>query len=170
MIIQLDFDTVSFVVSWAHKMHDFKQLNSAQDKWFDKNNTSMNVIIIGKLGEVVAGMELGCAPSFDIYSGGDNGHDLNAWGLSWQVKTSSLPELIFNTKHEFVADAAVLVTHIATKQQVTCDPRFKILGGISRRKFVKCFVEKNYGYGSRFIVGCNELTALSVIKQQQLQI
>jgi len=163
VIIKLGAGVVAFVVDWAQQMAEFKQANGGQDKWFDVANTSMNVQIVGKLGEVVAGVALGCPPSFDIYSGGDDGCDLAAWGLSWQVKTSSRSELIFDDASKFSADAAVLVMHCATKLLVVDDPRFEVLGGISRSRFMSRCVVKDYGYGDRLVVGSESLTPLDAI-------
>jgi len=165
VIVELPADVVSCVVEWARMVQKFKQANGAQDKWFDESSTSLDVMVTGKLGEVVIGRALGCVPSFAVSLGGDGGCDLDAWGLRWQVKTSSLTELIFNDENDFTADVAVLVTHLARKDQVAADPRFKILGGISRSKFMRHHGVKDFGYGNRLTVNANNLTDLDFIKQ-----
>jgi len=156
---------VDEVLYWAQEIDEVKRSNNIKNKKFDANNTDVGVHAIGMLGELAAGRIFGVDPDWEIYLSGDNGLDMFAWGLSWQIKTSSMRKLIFNSEKDFVADGAVLVHHLATKQKVFVEPVFDVVGAIGRNKFFDLYYEQDFGYGTRLVVDSESLIDLHKIKQ-----
>ena len=156
---------VEEVLSWAKKIEEVKRSNNIRNKKFDVNNTDVGVHAIGMLGELAAGRIFSVDPDWGIYLSGDNGMDMFAWGLSWQIKTSSMRKLIFNSEKDFVSDGAVLVHHLASKQKVFDTPIFDVVGGISRKRFLNLYYEHDFGYGTRLVVDSDVLVDLEKIKQ-----
>jgi hypothetical protein len=57
---------------------------------------------MGLFGEIAAGARYwALCLTLDFTVGGDGGDDLEAWGLTWQIKTSSMSKLIFNGLDDF---------------------------------------------------------------------
>lgn len=160
MIVKFDEDDVEFVRAWAQACNAKK----TQDKKIDATQTDEFVSCMGKFGEIAAGRALGTFPNFDITVGGDGGNDLEAWGLTWQIKTSSIRKLIFNSLDEFSSDAAILVHLISGKEKMFELPHFHVLGGISKTKFEKQHYKHDFGYGMRAVCDLDHLTALDTIK------
>ena len=156
---------VAEVLYWAQEIEDVKRSNNVRNKKFDVNNTDVGVHAIGMLGELAAGRVLGAQPDWEIYLDGDDGNDMTAWGLTWQIKTSSMRKLIFNSEKDFVSDGAVLVHHLASKQKVFDTPIFDVVGGISRKRFLNLYYEHDFGYGTRLVVDSDVLVDLEKIKQ-----
>jgi hypothetical protein len=156
---------VDEVLYWAQEIEDVKRTNNVRNKKFDVNNTDVGVHAIGMLGELAAGRVLGAQPDWDIYLAGDDGNDMTAWGLTWQIKTSSMRKLIFNHETDFVTDAAILVHHLAPKHKVFEQPVFNVVGGISKSRFLKLYYEHNFGYGIRLVVEGDDLTDMENIKK-----
>jgi hypothetical protein len=156
---------VDEVLYWAQEIEDVKRSNNVRNKKFDVNNTDVGVHAIGMLGELAAGRVLGAQPDWEIYLSGDDGNDMTAWGLTWQVKTSSMRKLIFNYESDFVTDAAVLVHHHASKHKVFEHPVFEVVGGISRKRFMALYYEHDFGYGVRLVVDADDLIGMETIKK-----
>ena len=162
MIVKFDQDDVEFVQAWARACNAQK----TQDKKIDVTQTDEFVSCMGKFGEIAAGRALDAYPNFDITVGGDGGNDLKAWGMTWQVKTSSIRKLIFNSVDEFVSDAAVLVHLLSSKGSMFAVPHFHVLGGISRSRFEKQHYKHDFGYGMRAVCDLDQLTGLNTIKEK----
>jgi len=165
MIVEFLSHEVDEVLYWAQEIEDVKRTNNVRNKKFDVNNTDVGVHAIGMLGELAAGRVLGAQPDWAIYLSGDDGNDMTAWGLTWQIKTSSMRKLIFNHESDFITDAAVLVHHIAPKQRVFEQPVFDVVGGISRTRFMALCFEHDFGYGVRLVVDGDDLTSMKTIKK-----
>jgi hypothetical protein len=161
---------VDEVLYWAQEIEDVKRTNNVRNKKFDVNNTDVGVHAIGMLGELAAGRVLGAQPDWAIYLAGDDGNDMTAWGLTWQIKTSSMRKLIFNHESDFITDAAVLVHHIAPKQRVFEQPVFDVVGGISRTRFMALCFEHDFGYGVRLVVDGDDLTSMETIKKARWEV
>jgi hypothetical protein len=77
-----------------------------KDKTTLKTKISLSINVQKPLQWVCFG-ELACARyldaelNLDFTKGGDDGNDLEAWGLKWQIKTSSIRKLIFNWHPRF---------------------------------------------------------------------
>lgn len=160
MIVKFDQDDVEFVRAWVKAC----DIEKTQRKKIDATQTDEFVSCMGKFGEIAAGRALGAFPNFDITIGGDGGNDLEAWGLTWQIKTSSIKKLIFNNLDEFFSDAAILVHLISGKEKMFELPHFHVLGGISKTKFKKHYYKHDFGYGMRAVCDREHLTALDQIK------
>jgi hypothetical protein len=164
MIVEFLSHEVDEVLYWAQEIEDVKRTNNVRNKKFDVNNTDVGVHAIGMLGELAAGRVLGAQPDWEIYLDGDDGNDMTAWGLTWQIKTSSMRKLIFNHDSDFITDAAVLVHHLASKQKVFENPVFDVVGGISRARFARLCYGHDFGYGVRLVVDGDDLTDMMTIK------
>jgi hypothetical protein len=164
MIVEFLSHEVDEVLYWAQEIEDVKRTNNVRNKKFDVNNTDVGVHAIGMLGELAAGRVLGAQPDWEIYLDGDDGNDMTAWGLTWQVKTSSMRKLIFNHESDFITDAAVLVHHLASKHKVFENPVFDVVGGISRARFMGLCYGHDFGYGVRLVVDGDDLTDMMTIK------
>ena len=160
MIVKFDQDDVEFVRAWSKTCNAQKTL----DKKIDATQTDEFICCMGKFGEIAAGRALDAYPNFNITVGGDGGNDLEAWGLTWQIKTSSIRKLIFNSLDEFTSDAAILVHLISNKKQMFELPHFHVLGGISQKRFIKQHYTHDFGYGMRVVCDLDQLTALDTIK------
>ena len=160
MIVKFDQDDVEFVRAWSQSC----KAKKTQDKKIDATQTDEFVSSMGKFGEIAAGRVLGAFPNFDITIGGDGGNDLKAWGLTWQIKTSSIRKLIFNSLDEFTSDAAILVHLLSSKEKMYEIPHFHVLGGISKERFIKQHHTHDFGYGMRAVCDLDQLTPLETIK------
>lgn len=160
MIYTLSASEVAAAHEWVGGKLQIKAAHDIRDKKFDKTNTSEGVSLIGMMGEIAGCRVLGAEPNLSVMIGGDDGFDCVAHGLLWQIKTSSLPALIINSVDDFVADAALLVRHLAEKSSVAVDPRFEIIGGVSRKRFIKQHFLHDYGYGMRLVMNADDLTPI----------
>jgi len=160
MIYRLTDTEIAAAHQWVADKLRIKQAHDIRDKKFDRTNSSQGVSLIGIMGEIAGCRALNTEPNLAVMIGGDDGTDCDAYGLSWQIKTSSLRALIFNAEQDFVADAALLVRHLADKYSVADNPTFEIIGGVSRKRFMREHFEHDYGYGARLVMNANDLTAL----------
>ena len=165
MIVKFDQDDVEFVRDWAIQLETYKTANGCAFINFLEYSNEV-IECMGKFGEMAAARALNTYPNFDITKEGDNGIDLNAWGLTWQVKTSNIRKLIFNSLDEFVSDAAVLVHLLSSKESMFEVPHFQVLGGISRSRFEKQHYKHDFGYGMRAVCDLDQLTGLNTIKEK----
>lgn len=163
MIYALTMEEVAAAHQWVSEKLRIKATHDIRDKKFDRTNTSQGVSLIGIMGEIAGCNALNTQPNLEVMIGGDDGFDCVAYGLTWQIKTSSLRALIFNSADDFTADAALLVKHLADKHDVPDDPRFEIIGGVSRKRFLRECGEHNYGYGMRLVMPADELTAVETL-------
>jgi len=163
MIVKFDQDDVEFVRDWAKQLETYKTANGCAFINFLEYSNEV-IECMGKFGEMAAARALNTYPNFDITQKGDNGIDLEAWGLTWQVKTSNIRKLIFNSVDEFVSDAAVLVYLLTSKEKMYEIPHFHVLGGISKARFIKQHYTHDFGYGMRVVCDLDQLTPLETIK------
>jgi hypothetical protein len=160
MIYTLTDQEIWAANDWVERKLRVKETHDIRDKKFDRNNTSQGVSLIGIMGEIAGCRALRTEPNLEVMIGGDDGRDCKAFGLSWQIKTSGLRALIFNSADDFVADAALLVRHLADKHSVADDPTFEIMGGVSRKRFLRTHFLHDYGYGERLVMNADDLTPL----------
>ena len=152
--IKLSQEQIDKAVDWCMNVRSHK----GKDLKFDVNNTSRGVDIMGRLGEIAASEVFGGEIDWSLHGGGDPGHDIYIFGKSAQVKTSSLPTLIFNDENQFIADVAILVQLIGTKTEPqNINNIWRVWGVVSKPKFMRLHIKKNYGYGERLILQANHL-------------
>lgn len=157
-VITLTEEELMDGLRFVHKVRENKRIYEVTDKKFDKNNSSYSVNLMGRLGEIACAKTLGLQVDNSIVPSGDDGHDLkSALGKSIQVKTSTLPQLIFNAPELFVSDYAVLVRFIGDKQLPHVDSKFEIMGWIEREIFLANYFNHDYGYGIRLVMNADQL-------------
>jgi hypothetical protein len=157
MIVQLTDEQIHQAIQFIDEMRSDKIEKSVIDKKFDQKNTSYAVNLMGYLGEVAVASVLNVDTDNTVRTAGDSGYDLVFNNKTIQVKTSTLPSLIFNALELFTADVAVLVQLIGDRQNPHIDSQFAILGWISKEEFNKNYYTKDYGYGIRFVIDADKL-------------
>lgn len=157
MIVQLTDEQIHQAIQFIDEMRSDKIEKSVIDKKFDQKNTSYAVNLMGYLGEVAVASVLNVDTDSTVRTAGDSGYDLVFNNKTIQVKTSTLPSLIFNALELFTADVAVLVQLIGDRQNPHIDSQFAILGWISKEEFNKNYYTKDYGYGIRFVIDADKL-------------
>jgi hypothetical protein len=162
--IELNEDEIMDALRFVHRVRENKKLYEVTDKKFDRNNSSYSVNLMGQLGELACGKGLGLQVDRTITPSGDNGHDLvTPLGKNIQVKTSTLPQLIFNAPELFVSDVAVLVQFFGDKQLPHVDSRFELVGWVTREVFLANHYKHDYGYGTRLVMDANQLQPIEVL-------
>jgi hypothetical protein len=151
---------IEHAVAFINKLTKDKNKNNVYDAKFDKNNTSYSVNLMGYLGEMAAAKVLGVETDSEIRTHGDEGFDLKLNKKTIQVKTSTLPELIFNRLDLFSADLGVLVQLEGDRVNPHVDAIYHVIGYISKEDFMESYSIKNYGYGDRFVTGLGKLSPL----------
>lgn len=156
--IRLTQEQIDKAVDWCMNVRSHK----GRDLKFDVNNSSRGVDIMGRLGEIAATQVFGGEIDWSLHGGGDPGFDTHFFGLSAAIKTSSLPTLIFNDESYFTTDIAVLVQLVGDKTQPQqLSNIWRVWGVVSREKFMRLHMKKNYGYGERLILQANHLKSPS---------
>jgi hypothetical protein len=156
--IILTEDEIIDSLRFVHRVRENKKQYEVTDKKFDKNNSSYSVNLLGQLGEVACARGLGLQVDRTISPSGDNGHDLvTSLGKNIQVKTSTLPQLIFNAPELFISDIAVLVQFYGDKQLPHVDSEFDLVGWVTREVFLANHYLHDYGYGTRLVMDANQL-------------
>lgn len=158
IIITLTDKEIQDSLNFVNQMREDKHEHNVKDKKFDSKNTSYSVNLMGHLGECAASRVYGGRVDTTVRTGGDAGYDLIVGGLTYQVKTSTTRDLIFNAPELFSADRAILVTLVGDRTQPHINSKFIVWGHISRRKFMEVFTYRNYGYGDRLVCGLEYLT------------
>jgi hypothetical protein len=162
--IELNEDEIMDALRFIHRVRENKKQYEVTDKKFDRNNSSYSVNLMGQLGEMACGKGLGLQVDRTITPSGDNGHDLvTPLGKNIQVKTSTLPQLIFNAPELFVSDIAVLVQFFGDKQLPHVDSRFELVGWVTREVFLANHYKHDYGYGTRLVMDANQLQPIEVL-------
>lgn len=164
--IQLTPKQISHTVDWVNECQNLKRNSNATDHWFDKNQTSNSVALVGKLGEIAAQQIFGGTIDWDIHIHGDNGQDLKLKHHTALVKTNTYQgdprkvHLIVNTLEEVQrADASILV-HLQGNKHKPDDPDniWEICGIISQAKYLKHHKTRDYSNGTRTYVTKESLT------------
>jgi hypothetical protein len=164
MILTFMPDEVQAVRNWAKGYTAYKDAMGCKTKLF-ADYSHETLLCMGKFGECAASVITGATVNWDIQKQGDGGNDLHAYGLDWQVKTSTLHKLIFLNLDEFSSDGAILVNLLSTKEKMFDCPSFEVMGGISKNKFSKVHYENDFGYGARVACDAKSLTPLDKIKR-----
>lgn len=152
LLVTLSDQEVAKTLEFVAEMREDKVKHNVKDRMFDIKNTSEGINIIGHLGEQAVAKVLGIPVDTTVLTGGDAGHDLTLNGTTIQVKTSILPKLIFNAKHLFKSDVAVLVQYIGADNRTAHeDPRFQIWGWVDQEEFFKSYYNEDFGYGRRLV-------------------
>jgi hypothetical protein len=166
--VSLSPDEVAQSVAFIQQVRHDKSSHSVRDQMFDQRNTSEGINQIGHLGEMAVGKVLGVPVDMEIRTGGDEGYDLFYEGKTVQVKTSTRSSLIFNAKHLFSADTAILCQYIGTdRQHAELSPHFVLWGWIDRQTFLENYQIKDYGYGDRLVVNLPLLRPLATLTPYQ---
>jgi hypothetical protein len=162
--VELTLDEIMDALRFVHLVRENKKQYEVTDKKFDRNNSSYSVNLMGQLGEMACGKGLGLQVDRTVTPSGDNGHDLStALGKNIQVKTSTLPQLIFNAPELFVSDYAVLVQFFGDKQLPHVDSKFSLIGWTTRELFLANHYKHDYGYGIRLVMDANQLQPIEVL-------
>jgi hypothetical protein len=156
-------EEIKEAIEFIDKLTMDKLTNSVYDQKFDRNNSSYSVNLMGYLGEMAAAKVLKVKTDNKIRTHGDEGFDLKLNGKTIQVKTSTLPELIFNRLNLFKADIGLLVQLEGDKTRPHLNAVYHVIGYITKDDFINSYKKKNYGYGDRFTVGLNNLRPLEEI-------
>ncbi|CAB5221848.1 hypothetical protein UFOVP359_99 [uncultured Caudovirales phage] len=153
-------EEIDHAVSFIDKLTKDKAKNKVYDAKFDRNNTSYSVNLMGYLGELAAAKVLGIKTDTEIRTHGDEGFDLKLNSKTIQVKTSTLPELIFNRLNLFTADVGMLVQFQGDRTRPHINSVYHVIGYIKKEDFLKSYYTKNYGYGDRFVIGLSKLSSI----------
>ena len=155
---------VTQTLEFVRQVIDNKRSHEVTDRKFDTNNTSEGVNILGHLGEQVVSQILDVPIDLDLYEVRDTGVDATYAGRTAQIKTSTLPKLIFNYPTHFKTEIAVLVQYIgANKSKAHEDPRFRLWGWIDRETFMQNYYLQNFGYGDRLVLDAVSLKPMSFL-------
>lgn len=166
ILLRLTDKEISTTVDWVNECQNLKRNSNATDHWFDKNQTSNSVALVGKLGEVAAQKYFGGTIDWDIHIHGDNGQDLQLKHHTALVKTNTYQgnpknvHLIINTLEEVQrADASILI-HLQGDKHNADNPNniWEICGIISQTKYLKHHKTLDYGNGTRTYVTKESLT------------
>lgn len=141
-----------------------KQKHKVVDLWYDQNNSSFGVNVMGHLGEVAVSKVLGTPVDYEIRTHGDEGWDTVLDGRTVQIKTSTQESLIFNSKAAFKADIAILVVYLGEDRANShIDPRFKVVGWVTREDFFQYHYKHDFGHGVRMVMDSFALQTLDEI-------
>lgn len=161
-IVKLDALDLLHIALFSERQRCVKRSLSVPSRKYDQSKGEYEVQYIGTMGEYAISKHCDVPIDTNIHVGGDNGTDLviNGWGC--QVKTTvyggKTIDVIVNSMDEFKAQVLIGV-------QVLSPTRVKILGCIGRRRFRKCAITKDYGYGERLKVSAQELAPIDVLNQ-----
>ena len=136
---------------WTAAKQAFKAEHLVRDKWYDMHSSSEAVDLMGRLGEMAAVQAFGLdidILNWEIGHAGDSGADFTAFGLTWDAKTSTRQELIFDDVAAFKAQAAVLVQMLGDRRH-PIDGTFRVGGVCSRARFLRECESHDYGHGTR---------------------
>lgn len=160
-------DEIMDALRFVHRVRENKKQYEVVDRKFDKGNTSYSVNLLGRLGEMACARVLLLQPDHSISPGGDDGHDLvSVLGKTIQVKTSTLPSLIFNAPELFVSDVAVLCQFFGDKVLPHVDGKFDVVGWIDRQTFLDNHYKRDYGYGERLVMDADQLRPIEELANE----
>ena len=149
--IKLTTNALSRALEWTAAKQAFKVEHLVTDKWYDRHSSSEAVDLMGRLGEMAAVQAFGLdfdVLNWEIGHAGDSGADFTAFGFTWDAKTSTLQELIFDDAAAFKAQAAILVQMLGDRRH-PIDGQFRVGGVCSRARFMRECESHDYGHGTR---------------------
>ena len=160
MIIDLTGFDLQYIAMFAERQHAVKVATSATSKKHDESKSEFELHYIGAMGEYAVSKEHGAPMDERVHLGGDDGVDFVINGYECHVKTFTYtgpnPEF-------FIDDIDCFTAEIGIGTRVLSPTRVEISGCISRKRFEKYMVKKEYGYGSRLMVPCHLLQPLDVL-------
>lgn len=167
MIYSFTTDEIDFVRQHSEFQYKVKRSNTKiVDKSFFKGaEKSIETAAMGLLGEFAACKFIGGKPDLAIHGGGGAEYDAIWLGKTWQIKTSVIRKLIFNDLNDFATFGAILVHLLTPRSEIFVDPKFHVLGGISKTRFIKTFYNYDFGNGNRVVCDYTDLTALDHIER-----
>ena len=163
--IRLTDVEVRLATDWTNAKQAFKKQHRVVDQWYDRNSNSAAVDLMGRLGEIAAcralDLDWSTVLDWEIRPEGDSGIDFVAYGYRWDVKTSTLRDLIFNSTEHFKADVALLVQLVGDRQRPE-DPAsvWRVWGVCSQAKFQRDCVEHVYDERKRVKVTNDKLVSV----------
>ena len=167
LAVELDRAEVDETLAFVEAMRVDKVDNQVKDMMFDQKNTSEGINIIGHLGEQAVGKVLDIPVDTEVRTHGDEGWDLEYKGLRIQVKTSTLPKLIFNAPRLFSADIAILAQYVGEDRKNAQEtPQFRIWGWVTKDEFLKNYYSENFGYGDRLVLDAHSLHSLDCLDDE----
>ncbi len=128
------------------------------------NQGDFAIHYIGMLGEIAVSRAIGTRINAEITVGGDGAVDMDLYGQTIQVKTSShakTPEprfLIFNSTDDFATDWAVSCS-------VQSPTVVKVHGFVGKEKFLIRSVERDFGYGQRICLDEKYLSPIEKFRE-----
>lgn len=163
--IRLTDVEVRLAQEWSVAKQNFKRSHRVRDQWYDRNSNSASVDLMGRLGEIAAcrALDLDWSTMLDweIRPEGDSGIDFVAFGYKWDVKTSTLSDLIFNSTAHFKADIALLVQLVGDRQRSESEASvWRVWGVCSQAKFQRDCVEHVYDERHRVKVTNDKLVSV----------
>jgi len=163
--IRLTDVEVRLAQEWSVAKQNFKRSHRVKDQWYDRNSNSASVDLMGRLGEIAAcralDLDWSTVLDWEIRPEGDSGIDFVAFGYKWDVKTSTLSDLIFNSTAHFKADIALLVQLVGDRQRPESEESvWRVWGVCSQAKFLRDCVEHVYDARHRVKVTNNKLVSV----------
>jgi hypothetical protein len=163
--IRLTDVEVRLAQEWSVAKQNFKRSHRVKDQWYDRNSNSASVDLMGRLGEIAAcralDLDWSTVLDWEIRPEGDSGIDFVAFGYKWDVKTSTLSDLIFNSTAHFKADIALLVQLVGDRQQPENEASvWRVWGVCSQAKFQRDCVEHVYDERHRVKVTNDKLVSV----------
>jgi hypothetical protein len=161
--VQLTKKQIQYTRGWVQMKRAEKLRSKSHDLWYDEHSDSLTVDLMGRLGEIAAAeaFNLDWTTDLDwsISAGGDSGSDLRSYGMTWDVKTSTLPFLIFNSPRHFKSRAAVLVQLIGDRTKPDAEDALWVVHGVcSSATFRAKCVDVQYAGRDRVHVPAESLT------------
>lgn len=152
---------LSYLALFAERQRCVKRALKVSSKKYDKNKTEFELHYIGAMGEwAVRKIYPTAKLDFDVYDVGDNGIDLIINGWSCQVKTFAYQG---SNIEFFLDDMSEFKANVCIGAQVLSPIQVKILGCISRKRFMNNAKEKDYGYGTRLCVPNSLLSSVQTL-------
>jgi hypothetical protein len=163
--IRLTDVEVRLAQEWSVAKQKFKRSHHVKDQWYDRNSNSASVDLMGRLGEIAAcralDLDWSTVLDWEIRPEGDSGIDFVAYGYRWDVKTSTLSDLIFNSTEHFKAEVALLVQLVGDrKKPEDAASIWRVWGVCSQAKFQRDCVEHVYDERKRVKVTNDKLVSV----------
>ena len=130
-----------------------------------KTNTTEKLNFVGLLAEIAVAKYFDANIDENIYEVGDGGNpDIDLGSVTLEVRGTQYypPDLIVSFINKSRATAYVLcLVNPVVNEECTID----IYGCVSRKRFNKEYIIKNYGYGDRYVMEPQNLAPITAIKE-----